>query len=194
MTIKIEAAEKDIEDVLCNHMRHYLGLRFIGRQINTPAGKIDILAKGPHNLYYIIELKRGDVDASAYAQVMRYCHYFNYNKSKNGKRIFAPLLIGENLSGEMVKNVKNFDKGGEGFSVTCSIPEYALFQFNPLSGISFSYYNAVQRTYEEEHFFNQQNYLEAFHENLEHSNFNYFYEITKLKEIIAGEKNEKPLV
>jgi len=186
MAIKIEANEKDIEDILCRHMDEFLGLRYVGRQINTPAGVVDILAKSPEKrVFYIIELKRGEINASAYAQVMRYCHYFNYNKTRCGRRIFAPLLIGDHLAGEMQKNVKIYEQNGEGYSPSCPVPEYTLFQFNPLSGISFSYQSPTQVAYADEHFYKQENYIQALHEGLAYNEHRRKAEIKSIKDQLS---------
>jgi len=181
MALRIEGTEKDIEDVLCENMKEFLGLRFVARQAQTPAGVIDIIAAAK-DVFYVIELKRDTIDTHAYAQVMRYCNYLNFNKSKNGKRVFAPLLIGEHLSGELYRNVKQFEESGENFKAYhLHIPEYALFQFNPLSGISFSYYSPAQQEYADEHFFNQSTYAERENEDLLYKNYKQFLEIAELK-------------
>ena len=156
MSIRIEATEKAIEDILAANMKDYLDLRFVGRQINTPAGIVDILARCPTNgIYYVIELKKDILDVSAYAQVMRYVQYFNHNKNKNGKRLFLPLLIGQNLHDSILRNVFYFRK----HQTNCpSMVGYRLFNFDISSGLSFTYSRTDQDHYEEAHYWNSQSF------------------------------------
>jgi RecB family endonuclease NucS len=83
MAIKIDATEKDIEDVLCEHMPELLGLRFVGRQIQTPAGIVDILARAPSGHFYIIELKKGQIYEEA--QASNFALFIKLKNKKNNE-------------------------------------------------------------------------------------------------------------
>lgn len=146
--IQINASEKTIEDILCDNMDKFLNIKFVTRQFKTDSGIIDIIARDEQNknIYYIIELKKGEIDTHAYAQVHRYCLFMNscFNK---GKRIFIPLLIGDDLADEIIKNVYYFDNS---YLTSSSIAKtfYSLYSFDIEEGIQFNYYNKEQLSYE----------------------------------------------
>ncbi len=146
MAIKIDCTENDIETYLCENMDKHLGLRFVGRQINTQAGIIDVLAKSKDvkELYYVIELKRGVIDAHAYVQVMRYTHFLNSEKSKDFQRVFMPMLIGNSLCPNLEKAVSYYSC----CDLYKQIVSYRLFGFDMDEGISFAYQNSNQSEYE----------------------------------------------
>lgn len=136
-SIRFDISEKDVEDVLFYGMKQFLNMTPIVRQFNTPVGIIDVIAKASENVYFIIELKKDTLNASAVCQVLRYCRYMNGEHSKDGKRIFLPLIIGKNLHEELFDLVEY-----------CEAPEcrglqdygkifYTLYDIDPMSGFSF---------------------------------------------------------
>lgn len=71
-------SEKHLEDwIVANPdvLTFYEGLpvQIIGRQVNLPSGRADIIARCGINLL-VVELKKGEVDQATVVQVMRYMH------------------------------------------------------------------------------------------------------------------------
>jgi len=149
MSVIIQAEERDIEDFLCEDLGGYLDLHLIDRQVNTPAGIIDILAKS-EKFYYVIELKKGVIDAHALAQVLRYTNYLNDNKSKNGKRFFVPVLIGSHLADGLQRSVYYLETDNESEAFISRV-FYRCFDFSPKEGIRFNFFDVTQQAYEEAH-------------------------------------------
>lgn len=144
----ISFTENCIEEHLCNKLSEYMDLKVISRQVNCPAGVVDILAYNrEYDIYYIIELKRGIVCPFAYVQVNRYAEWFNHNYSKNGKRVFVPLLIGTNLHKDLIKAVKfcNLSPYDIGSTV------YRVFDITIDNGFTMNLINSAQEKYENEH-------------------------------------------
>lgn len=142
MNFNINVSEKDLEDFLVSNIQKYHpDLKIIKRQFRTACGIIDLLAKDislsyGDNVYVVIELKIGELDASAVCQVLRYTQYLNSEMSKNGTRFFYPLLIGSSVSEEISKLVCFYnDEYNDTFYCM-----YDLFSFD-LKGINFGYYN-----------------------------------------------------
>ena len=142
--------ERELEDLVEARCIEYLGLNFIKRQHRTPAGIIDVIARNVKNrhVYYIIELKRGCLDASAYAQVMTYAKWMNSEESKDGKRIFIPMLIGDTLH-NCLSHLCNYYELGEmdnykhnvcaSWLKSVFIPVYRCFNFSLFDGIRMDY-------------------------------------------------------
>ena len=85
--------ERDIEDHLVEHLdRVEKGLEYVGRQISTDVGRIDILAKDSQGEKVIIEVKAGPAKDSAVGQIARYLGYYA-KMDKNPPR--AILIAGE---------------------------------------------------------------------------------------------------
>lgn len=142
MNFNVNVTEKDLEDFLVlNIQKYHPYLRIIKRQFRTSCGIIDLLARDTShccgdNVYAVIELKIGELDASAVCQVLRYTQYLNSEMSKNGKRYFYPLLIGSSISEEISKLVCFYnDEYKDTFYCM-----YDLFSFG-IKGINFGYYN-----------------------------------------------------
>lgn len=153
MVIQLSYLEKDVEDIIQSHTSKFLGLNFIARQFNTPVGVIDVIAKSHRcpRLYWVIEIKRDKLDASAYCQALRYSNWLNSEMSKDGSRFFRPLIIGSSLSDDLASLCKYFDGEDQdwwdyGNQKTVM---YRLFNFDPISGVSFNWSSPTQRDYEE---------------------------------------------
>lgn len=149
--IQLVYNEKDIEDILVEDCPHFIGLKYIRRQFRIPVGIIDILAKGIENrgTYYVVEIKKGKLDASAFAQVLRYSQWLTSEFSKDGRRAFIPLLIGQELGDDIVHLCEYFEP--EEHPGVCYYGRvfYRLFDFCPRSGVTFTWYNNIQRRYRE---------------------------------------------
>lgn len=75
-------SEKHLEDWLWNNESEFnaqtcsdpaFEKRFVARQVSVPSGVIDLVGIDAQGVeLYIVELKRGDIDAKALAQVLRY--------------------------------------------------------------------------------------------------------------------------
>jgi len=82
--------ERDIEDHLVSNLESIeAGLRFVGRQVSTDVGRIDILAEDKAGNRVIIEVKVGDAKDSAIGQVMRYLGWY----TRDDKRAPRAILI-----------------------------------------------------------------------------------------------------
>ena len=91
---KIEFTEKELEDYLCEggrkgNLYKHLGLLFIARQVRTSVGTIDILSYHPiSKTYFIIELKKDNLNSDAFFQVEKYRVHFQFHGDiANAERI-----------------------------------------------------------------------------------------------------------
>lgn len=149
--ITIDFLEKDIEDYLCSkpspNSRHtrltswFKDLIVIKRQYNIEGLFIDILAyhyKLKH--FIIIELKKNDIDLQAYVQALTYKELM---ESKFPNRRFTVLLIAQNLDERLSYIVKEYSES----NLQMEKPVlYQLFDYDFENGISFSWFNKLQRT------------------------------------------------
>lgn len=152
MAIQLQYLEKDIEDLLEKNCEHYLGLQFIKRQFRTSVGIVDVIAKHPDSswkmpVYFVIEIKQKSLDSSSYTQVLRYTKWLNSEKSKGGKRLFLPLLIGRFLDRELRTICEYFDPG-----IHCGMDDinrmtYRIFNFDPHKGITFEWCDPHQEAH-----------------------------------------------
>lgn len=188
MNFNINVSEKDLEDFLVSNIQKYHpDLKIIKRQFRTACGIIDLLAKDTslsygNNVYVVIELKIGELDASAVCQVLRYTQYLNSEMSKNGKRFFYPLLIGSSVSEEISKLVCFYnDEYNDTFYCM-----YDLFSFD-LKGINFGYYNINNNKFFRENFIEQNSRCE----NLVEENIEKDFEIDTLKTKIEDLEKRK---
>lgn len=188
MNFNINVSEKDLEDFLVSNIQKYHpDLKIIKRQFRTSCGIIDLLAKDTSyrygdNVYVVIELKIGELDASAVCQVLRYTQYLNSEMSKKGKRFFYPLLIGSSISEEISKLVCFFnDEYNDTFYCM-----YDLFSFD-LKGINFGYYNINNLKFFKENFIEQN----SRYENLEEESVEKDFEINNLKTKIEDLEKRK---
>jgi len=145
---KFDFAEKDVENALISNMDGYLGLRFIRSQWNTPAGVIEIIAKSEKvdGRYFVIEVKKGKIDSHAFCQVHRYATYLNHAYSKEGKRHFIPMLIGDELADELEKCVKYYDVEHPYAEYGCTY--YRIFNLDIHKGLQTNLANKAQIEYE----------------------------------------------
>ena len=147
MSITINFDEKDIEDFLCtdNNLMRYLNLRFIARQVDIFGFKIDILAYNRlDKCFYIIELKKDDLSAKAFAQAFKYLRLMNikYNKF-NYKHDFKMLIIGQNFNSELIGALAHY----KAYSEDNPNYLYTLYSYNFKDGIEFNYYNKAENNF-----------------------------------------------
>ena len=141
MAITINFEEKDIEDFLCDNdnLESYLGLKFIKRQVKIDKFYIDILAYSkPEKCFYIIELKKDDLNSKAFVQALKYLRLMN--RRYKYKHKFKMLLVGHDLSEELYYNVEKYDIFGNSDYPFL----YTLYHYTFNSGISFEYYDKYQ--------------------------------------------------
>ena len=143
--IQLVYTEKDIEDILASNCQRLLAVKFVTRQYRTSAGIIDIIAKSLESpdYYYIIEIKKDALDASAYVQARRYARWMNREESKSGKRKFLPVIIGEQLHSSLHGVCDYFEPDSLGLHLLAEV-RYRLFGFDVLEGINFSYSSREQ--------------------------------------------------
>lgn len=145
--IEINCSEKDIEDVLANNLSHYFPkLRYVSRQYRTGVGIVDILAasKVDKGTFFVIEIKKDQLDANAYVQVLTYTKWLNNERSKDCKRKFISVIIGDSLSQNLDHLVGYFYDDSEFGLSELSGVNYRLYKFDPLRGLSFTYVSTSQ--------------------------------------------------
>lgn len=144
--ISIDFAEKDIEDYLCkdSHLDIWFSdLYVIKRQYNIEGMFIDILAyQKRFKRFVVIELKKNIIDSQAFTQVLT---YKTLMEAKFPNRRFTILLIAQNLDERLSYIMKEYSddnfRRGEEFL-------YQLFDYDFENGISFSWFNKIQRANE----------------------------------------------
>lgn len=157
--INIDLSEKQIEDFLCedNNLEKYLGLKFIARQVAIPpVGIIDILAYNKQTkTWVIIELKKDNLDESAFCQLFGYVNFLKQTKYKDifgeiTQHKFVGLLIGKHLNDKLNKIVKIYNEDVLDPEDTFSGLFYKLFNFTLTNGFELSWYNQNQFETQEE--------------------------------------------
>lgn len=80
--------ERDIEDHIIHHLAQIeKGLKFIGRQVKTDVGRIDLLAEDAKGTRVVIELKVGEAKDSAVGQIARYIGWYSKADGKPARGI-----------------------------------------------------------------------------------------------------------
>ena len=102
MNFNVKFTEEELETRLIKVLLQTYDVKILARQFKIVGGIIDILAKSTNhnNVYFVIEIQKGDITPDAVCQVLRYTQFLNNEMSKNGKRKFYPLLIGSSISYE----------------------------------------------------------------------------------------------
>lgn len=145
MSITINFDEKDIEDFLCteDHLEKYLGLKYVNRQVNIDKFFIDILAYSPREkCFYIIELKKDELNAKAFVQALKYHKLMSY--AYKHKHKFKVLLIGKNLNEDLHYLTTLFDYPPNKRDFL-----YILYSYTFENGIAFNTYNIAQAEIQE---------------------------------------------
>ena len=156
MTISLSFDEKDIEDFLCegDNLELYLNLRFVARQVEIFGFRIDILGYNRlDKCFYIIELKKDELNSKAFAQAFKYFRLMNikYNIKTGEKHRFKILLVGQNLNSELVGVTANYIQCSESNATYL----YTLFSYDFADGICFNYRNKEEKIFDN----NLQEYL-----------------------------------
>ena len=103
--------ERDVEDALVNNLAAIEpGLMFLERQVSTPVGRVDILARHSDGITTVIEIKVGEAKHGAVGQVAKYMGRY----AKEGR-----------VRGILVSN--DFSEGAE--SAASMIPGLQLYRF-----------------------------------------------------------------
>jgi hypothetical protein len=74
------------------------GLRIVGRQVHLEAGPLDLLGIDPQGRWVAIELKRGELDRKAVAQVVDYAACLSTLSAEELREKVAPYLSKTNLT------------------------------------------------------------------------------------------------
>ncbi len=101
-------SEKHLEDWIVDNYPSAFphGGHIVGRQLATPAGRIDILSFGTH-FVDVIELKRGPIDGAALFQVLRYMRVLTsvcYTAHVRGRYKCDPDIVRGILIGHSVND------------------------------------------------------------------------------------------
>lgn len=143
MTVEVSYAEKDIEDFLCEdkNLEKIFDFRFIDRQFKIYDFFIDILAYSRiEHCFYIIELKKDELDSKAYTQLIKYLILMQHKYKTTHS--FKGLLIGKELNDDLHYIVEFYNK----YNLSGNrLIKYNLFNFTLKEGISFNWQNKEER-------------------------------------------------
>lgn len=90
--------ERDIEDHLVNNLDVLeSGLKFIGRQVTTDVGRIDILAEDRTGCRVIIEIKVGDAKDSSVGQIAKYLGWYAHTDGKPPRGLLVAATFPEGV-------------------------------------------------------------------------------------------------
>lgn len=182
--IKIQFNEEDLKKYLIKNIsKHYPNFKVIAEEYPVPDGRIDLLCKitDEDDTYVVIELKQNNITNDSLSQVLRYTQYMNNEQSKNGKRRFYPLLIGQNLQDEknhLQKLLKSYN-GGFYHNFLCF---YNLFSFDVVNmDFVFTYVNSYNEQYIDNNYNTIFNYEDKVLEELDEMNFKNYNLIKELE-------------
>ena len=194
MKFNVEISEEKLESILIDKIPEKYDLKIIKRQFKIDGGIIDILAKSTveDNVYFVIELKVGDLTTDSVCQVLRYTQYLNSEMSKNSKRRFYPLLIGsgidtQNSNGHLIKLLKHFN----GWENDCFYVQYDLFDVG-LEGINLGYYNVENNRIIKDKYERTESFIEKLYYDLENKEVDLFFLEKKYKRFISFIKDIIP--
>lgn len=154
MKINIDITEEVLEQHLLRVISRDWDVDIIKNQFRIKGGIIDILARSKKNrdLYFVIEVKTGDIKPDAVCQVLRYTQYLNSEMSKNSRRLFYPIVIGKNISkedsnGHLFKLLKFFN--GEDYMDLSFYCGYALYNVD-LKGLALGWMDVDNKKFIED--------------------------------------------
>jgi RecB family endonuclease NucS len=79
----LEIREVDLENfIVKNSQLIGSGLRLVGRQVDTPEGRMDLLFEDKDKTLFVVELKLGDIGRGALNQLRRYIRHFRKSARK----------------------------------------------------------------------------------------------------------------
>lgn len=95
--IDITKTEDELRNYIATHIDKILSIKSVEvyKEFRTPVGSIDILIIDEHDIYHVIEVKRGKASLSACSQLERYYNYF-VSIMKNAKGYIASPEISKN--------------------------------------------------------------------------------------------------
>ena len=90
--------EKAIESSYAEHtdLLHTLepGLKYQGRQIETPIGRIDLLCRGTDGKHVVIEIKANEANDAVFGQILRYIGWIHRNFEDGKDNVRGIILAG----------------------------------------------------------------------------------------------------
>ena len=90
--------EKAIESSYAEHtdLLHTLepGLRYQGRQVETPIGRMDLLCRGADGKYVVIEIKANEASDAVFGQILRYIGWIHRNFEDGEDNVRGIILAG----------------------------------------------------------------------------------------------------
>ena len=70
--LRISIAEKNLEDFVVQQLDEIEpGLHLVGRQLSTPAGRLDLFCQDVHGYYVVVELKKTQGTDQVVGQILR---------------------------------------------------------------------------------------------------------------------------
>jgi len=79
------------------------GIKFIGREVQTPYGKIDLIGEDSKGRFVVFEFKRSTAQLQAVSQLKRYVDYYN----KLGKEIRG-VLVAPNITSSAMRLLREY--------------------------------------------------------------------------------------
>lgn len=90
----IESAYADNPELL--HMLE-AGLQLVGRQVETPIGRIDLLCRGSDGKYVVVEIKAKGAEDSVFGQILRYIGWIHSNYPDESGNVRGIILASQFL-------------------------------------------------------------------------------------------------
>lgn len=88
--------EENLEDFTIDQISQLEdGLKVIGRQVATSAGRIDILCQDKDDNFVVVELKRGRISDQVVGQLSRYMGWVKENKAHDSKKVRGIIVASE---------------------------------------------------------------------------------------------------
>lgn len=93
---KSRILEENLEDFTVDQINQLEeGLKVIGRQVETNAGRIDILCQDKDDNFVVVELKRGRISDQVVGQLSRYMGWVTENKTHDLKKVRGIIVASE---------------------------------------------------------------------------------------------------
>jgi RecB family endonuclease NucS len=100
----MEILEVDLENFITRNSRLIgLDLVLIGRQLDTPVGRVDLLFEDKNSALIVVELKLNEIGTGALNQIRGYMHYYKTTTKKNVRGV----LICKDVLPAFVDKFKN---------------------------------------------------------------------------------------
>lgn len=93
---KYKILEENLEDFTVSQIENLEpGLKLVGRQVATDAGRIDILCKDKNANFVVIELKRGRISDQVVGQISRYMGWIAENETHDLEKVRGIIVASE---------------------------------------------------------------------------------------------------